>query len=251
MKFDIDRVRFLNKYTLYLLTYFKDNPYKRDHYFRELVANLPKWYHRFHKQDMCIEDSICYLKTFETEEFELSINGHRLYHRMTDLLCSFFDLNTIVVLTDKFRLFSAEKNGLRKIQHTSFNRGGYVIFAGYWEVVDGVIKRICAQSGHYEPSIVSFQNFVRYLYMMNVDLTQSCFVYVHRKLIYQESGAASLEQNHYDLPLEQLLSDNPIEQVSIPGALVTPKKLEIIPWSMFKQKDLSQSLKNECSEAIR
>jgi len=50
------------------------------------------------------------------------------------------------------------------LQHSSFERGYPVLFAGYWQTDDnGKITFIQSHSGHYQPTVDSLKSFVHYL----------------------------------------------------------------------------------------
>jgi hypothetical protein len=58
-----------------------------------------------------------------------------------------------------------------KAHHSSYTRGGKVLFAGEWRVERGVLKYLSARSGHYTPSILSLKRFMDFLESKNIPVT--------------------------------------------------------------------------------
>jgi len=183
----VRRAAIINAYCIRLLTFNPVDRFCRINYFSELLANSPTFIRERNRGEFVATSPYIhtgYLSDTEAQKYRLFVGQDgKIYTNSNGTPCLFSttsdqSIRTMFVLTANGELFSAEKNGNK--QHSSFNRGGYLLFAGYWEVENGKVKNVIAESGHYEPPITSLQNVVRIFNFARVNLGETELLYVYR-----------------------------------------------------------------------
>jgi hypothetical protein len=79
------------------------------------------------------------------------------------------------------RFYSSIESELGKFHHSSFLAGRDVKAAGDWEVINGHLTKISAQSGHYRPPLESLQDALNDLQRTSPALITQAQVEVHAK----------------------------------------------------------------------
>ncbi|CAA0842945.1 IQ calmodulin-binding motif family protein [Striga hermonthica] len=120
-------------------------------------------------QNQCIK----YLGPVERENYEYSVVGGKILHKLTGEPLDTNQGSTwnIFVMSVSKRLYSAEKKR-GQFHHSSFLAGGATLAAGMLVAKDGELKSISAYSGHYKPTDDSFETFLSFLEENGVDLSQ-------------------------------------------------------------------------------
>lgn len=121
-------------------------------------------------QHQCIK----YLGPKEREEYEVLIEDRKLLYKKSrqilDTTDNSSDSKWIFVLSTTKNLYVGQKKK-GTFQHSSFLAGGATSAAGRLEVEKGILKAIWPHSGHYRPTEENFQEFVAFLQLKNIDLT--------------------------------------------------------------------------------
>lgn len=234
------KARIFNSYCLPILTVYPGNAFKRQHYLPEMVINMPEKYHSLISKMNSPYMKTLYLKKEEAEEYRLFVNNGLIVSLDTQsgkiVPYSTGASASMVVLTEDGKLFSAKKKEDVRLQHTSFNRAGYMLFAGYWKTEEGKIKTIVAQSGHYEPSVASLQNFVRFLTYSECKLIESEFIFANRRFVPSLiTGDFVLDSQYENYNYEQLAGVK-IETIKLFNTLITPRNLNLIDKQFFEER---------------
>lgn len=251
-----ERAKIFNHYCLPILTVHPHSAFKRNNYLPELIKHMPPQYHYLSEGLSTVYINTVYLKFYEADNYRLYLNnGFVVSNKMVNnipIITPFTSIGELemVVLTHDGKLYSAPKDFNNHLQHTSFNQGGYVLFAGYWKVKEGLIELIHAESGHYEPSIISLQNFVRFLTFAQCNLLETEFIFVNRHLeISADTKEARVNREYIICTKSQLLGPK-INIIQFPNPLSLANKLTRINQSFFFERQynihLSMSLNDFC-----
>lgn len=214
------------KRTLPLVTHHPIDTFQRVNYFQELLAHTPEQL-RGKAELTSTYRSTIYFKPPEATTYRVIINSDKRICLYQQLLCQQATQNPkipvlfsttpekkyMLVLTVDGELFSAPKEN--NLQHSSFNRGGYLLFAGYWEVTNGRITKIIAESGHYEPPLTSLQNLARILHYAGYKIDDITWIYVKRQITPQKQG---ITREEIAIDVKDLLGP-PIERPKDPTIL--------------------------------
>lgn len=223
-----------NRFALYLLTHHPATHFKREKYFPELLSKLPEKYTKLTRPGEADDKEYTttrYLTKHESKEYRVFIQqdgmlvtpkNHQAFSTETE--------NDIVCVTLKGEIFSATKKN--KIQHTSFNRGGYLLFSGNWSVKEGKISKINADSGHYEPSAPALKNFMYLLSALRCDLKNTKFLYSLRTMIENPTSLNYYKKTPRELSNESLLNHS-TDSVLENDQLVTPRKIFLLTEASF------------------
>jgi len=251
-----NKAAFLKHHCLYLQTYNVNNAFKRANYFPELLAHTP-----FFPRAKIPPSSYCntvYLDAESCKNFRCFVSNGEICNMETKNGVSLFSTPPVanrehlVVLTSEGLLFSALKDA--NFQHSSFSKGKDVIFAGFWVVETGIIRSVIAKSGHYEPPLVSLQNFVQLLEVNGYRFSDTVnFQYANRSV----NSEVILQEVFTSCQLQDLRSNQPLPPPLYLERLVTTKrkidliltpKSKIIPISFIstllanlKGEDLAQA----------
>lgn len=234
------QVALVNRFGLPFLTYHPNIIYKRMKYLPELVAHLPKKdIYQSSLRDLSSSSytETNYLNATQAENYRLYIKDGLIFSRQNDEEHLFSCAKDEVMVCQSLNgnIYSALK--INKLQHTSFNAGGYLLFAGYWHVQQGIIKSIHAESGHYEPSLVALQNFVYLLFTARCDLSTTKFVHIDRKLHDNPTEKLNFVKTEKNYDLNALLTPDIIKpEPSTAISFVNPKSLHLLSQgSIFAQ----------------
>ncbi|GLT97272.1 hypothetical protein SLE2022_148450 [Rubroshorea leprosula] len=135
---------------------------------------------RINLQRQCI----IYLGPKEREAYEVIVESGRLVYKQTGI-----PLNTvegskwIFVLSTSRALYVGQKKK-RVFEHSSFLSGGATTAAGRLVAHQGVLEAIWPYSGHYLPTEDNFKEFITFLEVNNVELSN-----VKRCSIYDDEGS--------------------------------------------------------------
>jgi hypothetical protein len=221
----IANAQLANRFGLVFLTHHPLTHFKREKYLPELLANLPSQYQR---ESAGAASHYAETHYFSPEE----ATRHRLYchHGMLVKGPGMLPLSTegakqMVCMTLTGELYSHPKEA--GFQHTSFNRGGYLLFAGFWIVEGGHVREIYADSGHYEPSAVALQNFVLILNALDLDLSLTKCYYADRHMVTDPTPEFYYTKTINEVAVSDLLNDVKIKS-DILDSVVTPQRLELL-----------------------
>jgi len=232
------KAQFLTRFCHFLLTHHEVNYFKRLNYYQELLA------HDRSKETISSTFSSPYKKTIylnreEREKFRIFItaNGQlcKLIFKAGEISLLPFETDkedyakTIVVLTPQGEIFSTKKTRYQ-YQHSSFTAGGPVLFAGDWVVKNGYISTIRCEAGHYEPSISSFQNLLRFLRDRGAPLSdETKCLYIDRtyRQLTRDLGFRSISYTTSQLLGPQIQQDRTIDSSkdSVSSSSSTPELL--------------------------
>lgn len=100
---------------------------------------------------------------------------------------TFIGQGDMVIMNLRGQIYSTPK--LRyDLHHTSLSQGLPLIFAGFWEVKDGVITKLIAYSGHYRTNILSMAIFMSILSTIYLISTSEALLFK-----YDESNRVYIE----------------------------------------------------------
>ncbi|XP_030924802.1 IQ domain-containing protein IQM6-like [Quercus lobata] len=120
-------------------------------------------------QQQCIR----YLGPAERKAYEVVVqDGKLIFNHSGEFLHTAGgpeNVKWIFVLSTFKTLYVGLKNK-GTFQHSSFLAGGAILCAGRLEVEDGIVKAVWPHSGHYQPTVENFQEFLSFLKERNVDL---------------------------------------------------------------------------------
>jgi hypothetical protein len=225
------KAKIANQFGLPFLTYHDQAPFKREKYFPELLANLPTCYtsgpYAISPASSYVDTT--YLTSKDAEAYRVQVKNGLVSSGNSTVITT--DGAAIVCMTLQGKLYSAKK--VEGLQHTSFNRGGYLLFAGYWQVDAGKIRHINAESGHYETSPVALQNFVHLLMQADCDLAETRFCFADRRLLATPSPGRFFDKTEMYFDLDLLLSGVAIAPKRDADSLVTPVRLKLVRNSPF------------------
>jgi hypothetical protein len=240
-----DNAALVNRFGLYLLTHHPATKFKREKYFAELLAKLPAYYQKnkevYDDEEVDVDYTLTrYLSKSESNELRIFFKDGLLVVGPDSRPFSTEVENELVCMSIKGELYSyPKKNG---IQHSSFNQGGYLLFAGNWHVRSGIIQKINADSGHYEPSIVALQNFVHLLNSVGCSLEAARFFFSLRTMTENPTAFNYYSKQLCETYLDQLLSKHPVVMSEV-DHLVTPAKLKTIASLPYWNNKLIQLVK--------
>ncbi|OGT07503.1 MAG: hypothetical protein A2X78_00460 [Gammaproteobacteria bacterium GWE2_37_16] len=157
----------------------------------------------------------------EAEQCRLFVRDGKFVNSSGQPFSTINGMKNMVILTKDGKLFSAPK--APNIQHSSFTRGGYLLFAGYFEVKNNNCIKIIAESGHYETPIKSLENFIAFLRRAEVNLSSTEILFAERNTQIRDNKEVVII-NHLPLNTKNLQEGN----------LVTPRRIESIQDSSFK-----------------
>ncbi|XP_030924803.1 IQ domain-containing protein IQM6-like [Quercus lobata] len=124
---------------------------------------------RMKLQQQCIR----YLGPAERKAYEVVVqDGKLIFNHSSEFLHTVGgpeNAKWIFVLSTFKTLYVGLKNK-GTFQHSSFMAGGAILCAGRLEVEDGIVKAVWPHSGHYQPTVENFQEFLSFLKERNVDL---------------------------------------------------------------------------------
>ncbi|XP_050242199.1 IQ domain-containing protein IQM2-like [Quercus robur] len=124
---------------------------------------------RMKLQQQCIR----YLGPVERKAYEVVVqDGKLIFNHSSEFLHTAGgpeNAKWIFVLSTFKTLYVGLKNK-GTFQHSSFMAGGAILCAGRLEVEDGIVKAVWPHSGHYQPTVENFQEFLSFLKERNVDL---------------------------------------------------------------------------------
>jgi hypothetical protein len=231
----------VNRFGLHFLTYHPDIIYKRMKYLPELVSHLPQqeiYLRSLNGLSSSTYTRTNYLNASQAENYRVYIKNGLIVSRCNEEDVPYSCANGDVMVCQSLNgnIYSAQK--INQLQHSSFNAGGYLLFAGYWHVHEGVIQSIHAESGHYEPSLVALQNFVYLLSLASCDLSMTKFFHTVRKLHEHPTEILNFVKTEHAYDLNTLLTPQVIEPKPSDAVLfVTPKVLHCLSKvSIFSQK---------------
>lgn len=127
----------------------------------------------------------------------------------------------MVVLTTEGELYTATKERYH-IQHSSFTGAGPVLFAGYWHVVDGVIRSITTNSGHYRTTMENLFYFLGFLESRGYRVDDISLYYYDERFEEIISYGGNINYNYrYELPsfsdfLEPIMYPSIAREIHIP-----------------------------------
>lgn len=245
-----DKAKTINRFGLPFLTYHPNIIYKRKKYFPELQAHLPNknsYHHGFVDSSYYVKTK--YLNPKEAENYRVIIKEGLIHSTRNSFSPLTTDIIEIMVcVTMNGEIYSSAKENY--LQHTSFNKGGYLLFAGYWHVEEGIVKKIIAESGHYEPSPIALQNFAYLLQRAGCRLNETVFLYADRRLVENPTDTLNFSKTDYCFLLDDLLSEKPIQpnEEDPHISFVTHKKLSLLSQHAFFYRRIEKNVLNVSSE---
>ncbi|XP_052195263.1 IQ domain-containing protein IQM2-like [Diospyros lotus] len=121
-----------------------------------------------------LQQCIRYLGPKERKAYEVEVVDGRLLYKQSGVLLNTVEepkgAKWIFVLSTSMTLYIGQKKK-GTFQHSSFLAGGATSAAGRIVVEKGILKAIWPHSGHYRPTPENFQDFISFLRVNNVELT--------------------------------------------------------------------------------
>lgn len=142
------------------------------------------------RQNSKLETRVVYFNEIELKSMEFHVKSDGLfYDSNSQLLTTKTESRheTIFVVRrvgDELKMYFFEFPELNKYHHSSLAFGGDVLMAGELQVHNGKLLYLSSKSGHYEPSVYSFQQFMKFLESKKVDMDYVNINYSDQSLNY-------------------------------------------------------------------
>ncbi|KAG6534523.1 hypothetical protein ZIOFF_008426 [Zingiber officinale] len=122
-------------------------------------------------RDKLQQECVRYLGPKERQAFEVILEDGKLVYKQSGAFVNTTEGSKWIFVLSTMRVLYVGEKKKGSFQHSSFLAGGATIAAGRLVVKEGVLKAVWPYSGHYLPTEENFKEFINFLQVNNVDLT--------------------------------------------------------------------------------